>query len=97
MKATAMYSTEHAHDATQMPPRTTGTSKRRCLLAPEGCLGRVRRRVARTVLRDAPQQQCAGATPTNKLHRIRDVTFTEDYLRIRTSGAPPAMATSATW
>jgi hypothetical protein len=47
--------------------------------------------VARTVLRGRRRSN-ASALPDNKLHYVRDVTYSEDASHIRTGNAPRVMA-----
>ncbi len=65
---------------------------REACVAHAGCLSRVPRRVARTVLRGRRRSN-APALPDNKLHYVRDVTFDEDRSQLRTGTAPQVMAT----
>ena len=67
-------------DVTQTPSRTAPTSRRRCLPAHAGCLSRVPRRVARTVLRgpwrsNAPGLLDNAKTIEGKQHPDRDAQF----------------------
>ncbi len=78
-------------DATQAIRHTTPTGRHRSLPAHAGCLSRVPRRVARTVLRGRRRSN-ALALPDNKLHWVRDVTMGEDASRIATGGGPRIMA-----
>ena len=57
-----------------------------------GCLSRVPRRVARTVLRGRRRSN-ASALPDNKIHWVRDVTFREDASQVNTASRPRIMAT----
>ena len=65
---------------------------REACVAHAGCLSRVPRRVARTVLRGRRRSN-APALPDNAVHHVRDTTFDEDRSQVRTGNAPRVMAT----
>lgn len=59
--------------------------------AHEGCLSRVPRRAARTVLR-GDRRSNAAVLPDNKTHYPRDVVWREDAQQVYTRNGPQVMA-----
>ena len=96
---TASY-TPTAPDATQTTDRTAPTSAYRCLPAHAGCLSRVPRRVARTVLRGRRRSNASALPDTNTGRRAsracsRPATApTPAWRTASAAGRPPAWTTS---